>query len=146
MVDSLSPPEKSFGHRLFIENRVVRIESVVFACVGRFTIDTCLLKPSGKIWIKKGEMSILFMFKQTDQTSVWYTFERASKSNFLLQKRKIEFCRSTICLTNYIIGWDKSKIIITNQCYHRSLCLEAWHSNWSLFTPHQKKGSQSVIV
>ena len=28
---------------------------------------------------------------RTDQRSVWYTFERASKSSFLLQKRKFSF-------------------------------------------------------
>ena len=34
-----------------------------------------------------------------------------------------------MCLTNHTIGWDKSKIITTNQCYHQWLCLEAWHIN-----------------
>ena len=33
------------------------------------------------------------------------------------------------CLTNHTIGWDKSKIITTNQRYHQCLCLEAWHIN-----------------
>ena len=33
------------------------------------------------------------------------------------------------CLTNHTIGWDKSKITITNQRYHQRLCLEAWHIN-----------------
>ena len=38
------------------------------------------------------------------------------------------------CLTKHAIGWDKSKIITTHQCYHQHLCLEAWHIN-SAHTP-----------
>ena len=33
------------------------------------------------------------------------------------------------CLTNHIIGWDKSKIITTNRRYYQRLCLEAWQIN-----------------
>ena len=33
------------------------------------------------------------------------------------------------CLTNHTIGWDNSKIITTNRCYHQRLCLEARHIN-----------------
>ena len=61
---------------------------------------------------------------QTDQTSAWYTFERASKSGLLLEKRKAAFSEHT-CLTNHTIGWDKSKIITTNRRYHQRLCLRA---------------------
>ena len=43
-------------------------------------------------------------------------------------KKKIQFYRSTR-LTYHTIGWDNSKIITTNQCYHLRLCLEAWHIN-----------------
>ena len=47
---------------------------------------------------------------------------------FSFAKKKIQLYLST-CLTNHTIGWDKSKIITTNQCYHQWLCLEAWHIN-----------------
>ena len=53
---------------------------------------------------------------------------RAPKSGFPLQKGKFSFIGVT-CLTNHTIGWDKSKIITTNRCYHQRLCLEAWHIN-----------------
>ena len=55
-------------------------------------------------------------------------YERASKGDFLGQKKKIQFYRSTR-LTYHTIGWDNSKIITTNRCYHLRLCLEAWHIN-----------------
>ena len=57
----------------------------------------------------------------TNLTSVWYTFERASKENSALSEHK--------CLTNQTIGWDKSKIVTTNRRYYQRLCLEAWHIN-----------------
>ena len=56
-------------------------------------------------------------------------FERASKSGFLLQKKKNSALSEHTCLTYYTIGWDKSKIITTNRRYHQRLCLEAWHIN-----------------
>ena len=46
----------------------------------------------------------------------------------LAKKKKIQFYRSTR-LTYHTIGWDNSKIITTNRCYHLRLCLEAWHIN-----------------
>ena len=55
----------------------------------------------------------------------------ASKSGFLSQKENSTLSENT-CLTNYTIGWDKSKIITTNRRYHQRLCLEAWHIN----SPH----------
>ena len=58
--------------------------------------------------------------------SVWYTFERASKSSFLLKKENSALSEHG-CLTNQTIGWDKSKIVTNNLCYHQHLCLEAWH-------------------
>ena len=60
--------------------------------------------------------------------SLWYTFERASKSGFLLQKKNSTLLEHT-CLINHTIGWDKSEIITTNRRYHQCLCLEAWHIN-----------------
>ena len=63
-----------------------------------------------------------------DQTSAWYTFERTSKSSFLLQKRKFSFIGAHIPNEPYNWG-DNSKIITTNRRYHQRLCLEAWHIN-----------------
>ena len=57
-----------------------------------------------------------------------YTVKRAPKSGIPLQKGKFSFIGHT-CLTNHTIGWDNSKIITTNWCYHQRLCLEAWHIN-----------------
>ena len=37
--------------------------------------------------------------------------------------------RRSTRLTYHTIGWDNSKIITTNWCYHLRLCLEAWHIN-----------------
>ena len=48
------------------------------------------------------EPSLFFLFRamtvitniiRTDQTSIWYTFERASKSGLLLRKRNFSFIR-----------------------------------------------------
>ena len=66
---------------------------------------------------------------RTDQKSVWYTFERASKCGLLLKKRKIQVFLEHTCLTNHTTGWDKSKIITSNRRYHQCLCLEAWQIN-----------------
>ena len=56
---------------------------------------------------------------------VWKSIKERSpfceKENSALSERT--------CLTNHIIGWDKSKIITTNRRYHQRLCLEAWHIN-----------------
>ena len=53
---------------------------------------------------------------------------KSIKRGFSLAKKKIQFYRSTR-LTYHTIGWDNSKIITTNRCYHLRLCLEAWHIN-----------------
>ena len=41
---------------------------------------------------------------------------------------------------NHTIGWDNSKIITTNQCYHQRLCLEAWHINSAHTTLNRDDG------
>ena len=93
---------------------------------------------------------------RTDQTSVWYMFERASKSGFLFQKALSEHT----CLTDHKTGWNRSKIIVINRCYYHRLCLELGILTpptlleivmmaadfWRLFTPRQKKGSWLVIL
>ena len=56
----------------------------------------------------------------TDQTLVWYTFKRASKSGFLLQNGK--FCFIGAHMPNQPYNWDNSKIITTNRRYHQRLC------------------------
>ena len=66
---------------------------------------------------------------RADQTSVWYTFERASKSWFFFCKKENSALLEHTCLINHTVGWDKSKIITTNWSYHQCLCLEAWHMN-----------------
>ena len=48
------------------------------------------------------------------------------KAVFLCKKENSALWEHT-CLTNHTIGWDNSKIITTNRCYHQRLCLEAWH-------------------
>ena len=53
---------------------------------------------------------------------------KSIKGGFSLAKKKIQFYWSTR-LTYHAIGWDNSKIITTNRCYHLRLCLEAWHIN-----------------
>ena len=50
------------------------------------------------------------------------------KAVFFCKKENSSLLEHT-CLTNHTIGWDKSKIITTNQRYHQCLCLEAWHIN-----------------
>ena len=55
------------------------------------------------------------------------------KAVFFCKKENSALLEHT-CLTNYTIGWDKSKIITTNWRYHQRLCLEAWHIN-STHTP-----------
>ena len=50
---------------------------------------------------------------RTDQTSVWYTFERGSKPPFFFCKKENSALSEHTCLTNHTIGWDKSKIIAT---------------------------------
>ena len=50
------------------------------------------------------------------------------KAVFFCKKENSALSEHT-CLTNHTIGWDKSKIITTNRCYHQRLCLEAWHIN-----------------
>ena len=54
------------------------------------------------------------------------------KAVFFCKKESSAFSEHT-CLTNHTIGWDNSKIIITNRLYHQRLCLEAWHIK-GLFT------------
>ena len=49
---------------------------------------------------------------------------------FFAKKEKSALSEHT-CLANHAIGWDKSKIITTNQRYHQRLCLEAWHVNFA---------------
>ena len=46
------------------------------------------------------------------------------KAVFFCKKENSALSEHT-CLTNHIIGWDKSKIITTNRRYHQRLCLEA---------------------
>ena len=48
------------------------------------------------------------------------------KAVFFCKKENFALSEHT-CLTNHTIGWDNSKIITTNRCYHQRLCLEAWH-------------------
>ena len=55
------------------------------------------------------------------------------KAVFFCKKENSALLEHT-CLTNYTIGWDKSKIITTSWRYHQRLCLEAWHIN-STHTP-----------
>ena len=50
------------------------------------------------------------------------------KAVFFCKKETLALSEHT-CPTNYTIGWDKSKIITTNQHCHQCLCLEAWHIN-----------------
>lgn len=64
----------------------------------------------------------------TDQTSVWCTFERASKAVFFCKKENSALSGHT-WLTNHTTGWDKSKIITTYRHYHWHLCLGAWCIN-----------------
>ena len=55
---------------------------------------------------------------------------KSIKKRFSFAKRKKNSALSEhTCLTNHTIGWDNSKIIITNRRYHQRLCLEAWHIN-----------------
>ena len=83
------------------------------------------------------------------------TTEEHQKAVFFCKKGNSALSEHT-CLTNHIIGRDKSKIITTNRRYHQRLYLKAWHINsahaphqswwwrltsWRLFTPRQKKGS-----
>ena len=74
---------------------------------------------------------------RTDQTSVWYIFERASKSGLPLQKKKNSALSEHTWLTNHTIGW---LIITTNRCYHQHLCLEAWHINSAHAPLHRDDG------
>ncbi|CAH3144988.1 unnamed protein product [Pocillopora meandrina] len=48
------------------------------------------------------------------------------KAVFFCKKENSALSEYT-CLTNQTIGWDNSKIITANRCYHQRLCLEAWH-------------------
>ena len=50
------------------------------------------------------------------------------KAVFFCKKESSALSEHT-CLTNHTVGWDNSKIITTNRCYHLRLCLEAWHIN-----------------
>ena len=51
------------------------------------------------------------------------------RTGFFFCKKENSALSGHTCLTNHIIGWDKSKIITTNRRYHQRLCLEAWHIN-----------------
>ena len=75
----------------------------------------------------------------TDQTSVWYTFERDQKPVFFCKKENSALSEHT-CLTYHTIRWDNSKIITTNRRYHRRLCLEAWHINSAHAPLHRDDG------
>ena len=57
-----------------------------------------------------------------------YTFEGALKTGLLLKDENSALSEHT-CLASYTVGWDKSKIITTNQCYHQCLRLKALHIN-----------------
>ena len=57
-----------------------------------------------------------------------YTFERALKTGLLLKGKNSALSEHT-CLANYTVGWDRSKIITTNQRYHQCLRLKALHIN-----------------
>ena len=90
------------------------------------------------IWLCQWFSSICFdeisqnfhnFHKLTDQTSVRYTFERASKKGVFFCKKENSALSEHTCLTSHAIGWDRSKIITTNGRYHHCLCLEAWHTN-----------------
>ena len=74
------------------------------------------------------------------QTKHWFgTCLKEHQKVVLLHKKENPALSEQTCLTNHTIGWDKSKIITTNQCYHQCLCLEVWHIN-SAHAPLNRDG------
>ena len=70
---------------------------------------------------KNNEPMPFILFLAMTVTTNWKVVFFCKKENSALLEHT--------CLTNHTIGWDKSKIITTNRCYHQHLCLEAWHIN-----------------
>ena len=60
-----------------------------------------------------------------------YDFEGIfdQQSNYLKKLSYIKLQTDIVWCCSHTIGWDNSKIITTNRCYHQRLCLEAWHIN-----------------
>ena len=90
---------------------------------------------------KNNEPTLFILFRAmtvitsiSDQTcdrpnvSLVHVWKSIKKQSSFAKKENSALLEQT-CLTNHTIGWDKSKIITTNRCYHQRLWLEASHVN-----------------